>query len=879
MTEERRRILAAGGSFFLFRYSGNILFLLLMTLFLKRVGADYLAYQYMLANGLSMAGQAYLMRNQGWSNSRLLLGNVIANCAMAMLFAVIPSLAISPVVLFLALVAATVLETIIMTALIEAINALFSVREFKIVGPGVFGVGTIGNIAAGLTLKLLGDLAGMHAIFVAGGLSCLLFAASVVYLVRCAPHGEAAVKRPEGPPSPREGGGGGCGNEDLPTLRETLEAFPLGKVVILLGFLTFFARFLLDYEFSALLSDFSKSEGELVAFFGMFSSFLELTMALAQLTVVTRIFNTLKIGKTLCIAPSLMVIFSLIILFYPNIYLVFLFQFAFNLTFRSLFGTGITYLLNPMPSAHRKQLRVASSFGLTSGILGCGLFLVLCKSLLNTVFVMATLLPLALLVLHIIMKLDRGYVQILLASSEQAPKSEDLLRLPDEQRTQRLVSWLQSEASARAIRAAVKSLHEQAPADLRKALVRLLDGEPAPEQTRATANLVEALGELRELGDVDALVLPYLDSLNIRLRSAAILCLVPAAHDPAVVERAADTLRGLLTSTEELQRSSAAVVMGKLKRGVFVPALDRLLADPASAVVKNAIVALGLINSPQALAALHRFAQESEGELQAYARKVRRHVQRAVLRQLSSLSEGVSREERLALGAVFEDLAGIEQVDLLARLMRLPDSPTRLALARLLKQYPDAGTLAAVDAVLRSPHNDVRAALRLAWDNGYLCTRGTLELVRLFLDEANQAHLTEFLEKLSDELWLYTMIAQKAGADVAAARHCRRAQVRLVCLIFQISLALAGQDAEGLRSVKPLLGRDPASRARAIEVFDAMLPNRMNRRFIPLLEHLSAPAEKPAAAPPAHLTAHAETVRASALAELLDEQGRQRLQG
>ena len=895
--DERRRLLAVGCSAFLFRYSANIFYLTLLTLFLKRVGADHLSYQYLVANGIVIGVQVYLMRKQGWSNFRLLRGAVTLYCAISLLFAAFSWLALDPALLFLGLVAATVFETVILTTLTEAINALFSVRDFKRIGPCIFGVGTLGNIAAGLTLKLLGDLAGVQAIFVAGGASCLLLAGSVWYLGKRYPHLNAAVQRPE----------------DLPTLGATLEAFPLGKAVILLGFLTYFARFLLDYEFSALLATFANTEGQLVAFFGMFSSFLELTLALVQLTLVNRVFNAFKIGRTLCVAPSLMLLFSPIILVYPSIYLVFLFQFAFNLMFRSFYGTGITYLLNPIPSTHRKQLRVASSFGMTSGILACGLFLMLCKSVLSTAFVMASLAPLALLIVYLILQLDRGYLQILLATPDQARKPGEsvptlqfisagaqvralpaLLRhpdeqirvqalsmlggLPEEQRIRLLVIWLLSEKSAGAIRAAVRTLHQKAPADFRKALARLLGVEPAPANARAIANLVEALGELPELGYLNALVMPFLESLQLRLRCAAVLCLIPAASDPVVVERAADTLLGLLSSEDALSRSSAAVVMGKLKRGVFVPALNHLLSDEGRAVVKNAIVALGLINSPQAFAALDRFAQcTADPEYQVYARRVYRHLHRTVLRRLSSLSEGVSREERLALGALFEDLSSIEQLDLLARLMMLPDSRTRLALAHLVKQYPDADTRATIDAVLRSGQADLRPAFRRIVDNAFIASRPTLELLRMFLDDANQRHLSDFIEELSDELWVYTLIAHRAGAgEPLAARQCRRAQVRLVSLIFQLSLALAGQSAQGVRSIRPLLSRDPASRARALEVFDAIIPSRTNRRLIPLLEHLISPGEEPPA-PPGHLAEHAETMRRSTMSQLLNERGQHRL--
>ena len=235
-------------------------------------------------------------------------------------------------------------------------------------------------------------------------------------------------------------------------------------------------------------------------------------------------------------------------------------------------------------------------------------------------------------------------------------------------------------------------------------LSQLLQSLDELEALPADEDIGQVLGELHAEGLETMLIfLPTLKRSGIRAILEASIDRLAAAHLPAV--------QRLLENASSPALAGVAALCARLRPQIMVPALDKLVGHPDSAVRREAVQALGSIASPGALTALERALDDRDHSvrLAAVAIVVDKGY-RAAIRRLEAVVQGKSRHEleRAERRQFFEAYATLGGPDVLATLAEILE-PKKL-FRRRRRESSETRTCAAY-AVARLQTPAARAVL------------------------------------------------------------------------------------------------------------------------------------------------------------------------
>lgn len=331
--------------FLLQKASNNLLYLSLLTVFLKSAGPEGLPWIYVLVN-LSFIGLQFgiASRTEGREGHWLLA----AFSWPAVIFAVAAGATVqgaSGPLLMVFLILAILIDLFTNQAFSNMANQYLPLQEAKQVLPGIFAAGSLGYILSGILLKFVLDIVGIRGLL---WFTALLIVIQHLLLVSLEPY-ERATQGPvpavpattpaaaaagaEAVAAAGEAAGGGTGAKGgaagKPTAGTGARAtgaapptatppsapgvtppwrHPLAQLLIVSSFLILFNKYLIDYLFAGAVNRHFPSAQDLAVFMGVFGASADLTVIGLQTLVMNHVFARFPIGRVLMVVPALLVL-------------------------------------------------------------------------------------------------------------------------------------------------------------------------------------------------------------------------------------------------------------------------------------------------------------------------------------------------------------------------------------------------------------------------------------------------------------------------------------------------------------------------------------------------------------------------------------------
>jgi len=707
-------------------------------------------------------------------------------------------------------------------------NELYDAREarrlFALIGAG----GILANVVVGFTVSGLARRIGTEdLLFLCAGL--LGAAAALLHLVvRTAPGGTA---RPRAPARPAAAGSG-PGPFQSAHLR----------IVAAVVFFTFLATTFVDFQFkSAAAAHFGQERDAMAAFFGRFFGIAGIAALAVQLAVTGRVLERVGVVGSLLVLPAFLGAGSALVLALPALWTATAARSA-DLVFRYTVNDSTSQLLYlPLPPGQRRQAKAFLDGVLKPATIAIAGLLLAAWRTQSSPLVPAAGAALACIALWVasLLRLQVEYVRSLrqnlrrrlldaragqalsgdaaavlrrALSSREARDVESALELAPQAQADLSseVGPLLSHASARVRLLACDYLGRSG--DLRFAadVLRRFE-DPEPDVRAAAIAAFCALARDRAARKVR----PFLAAAEPQVRAAAVAGMIRHGGLDGILA-AGEPLKQLLGSADPSQREQAARVLGAIGvPGFYQPVLE-LLADPDARVRRAAVQAAAAMRSPELLPALvYRLARGDTA--QAAAEAIAAHgpgVERLVAKVLANPREemDIRRNAPRVLGR----LGTPEATAILLVYLDDPDPVLRhnvdVALARLARTNPE----------LPIDLGRIRRACLIEMERAY---RVLAAAEALGLDEAPARRETAPNRP--------PHVGRPASALLAGAigERVDRAAER-VCLLLGILYPGAELDLVQMNLRDP----SPARRANALEILDAVLDKRTQRRLVPLLD-------------------------------------------
>ncbi|RCK78516.1 MAG: hypothetical protein OZSIB_1436 [Candidatus Ozemobacter sibiricus] len=751
------RLLAA--QFLAQKASNNLLYLSLLTVYLKNAGAGGLPWVYVLVNlafvALQFGTGRFIADREGHGLLTMLSWPTLA---FAMLGGALLVEGASPHLLLVCLVIAVLIDLFTNQSFSHMANQYLPLQEAKQAMPVIYAAGSIGYILSGILMKFVLDLVGIRGLL---WFTALLLIVQHLLLGALQPF-EAATRRPAsaagrepGAPlapspaapataQPAEGSG------NVSPARGVLPSWhqPLARLLISSSFLILFNKYLIDFLFADAVNRHFANAQELAVFMGVFGASTDITVIGLQTVVMHRIFAHFPIGRVLMLLPALLVLLCSKAALGSGFLLVTTIQFFVLVNSKNFTVPATSILLSAVRQGERSLYRrdIGIVCSLSSLLVGGLLLLVRGTVSPEGLFLAAAVVYGAMVWVH--SRLDAAYAHTLrktiadqalldeepdwleairfLAPRERVSRLRDLLEHPDpairrgtvaevailppEDVKNLLLPKLTTEKDPACLGALARTMLEVlGPAALCN-LEILLAGNEDP---RLTADLLEAIGRVGSGEAVEDMVELFLTHDHHRIRGSAAISLLRLTRRPDRLELALGTLARMARDPSPLCRATAAAAMGELANPLFIASLEALSLDPDETVVRNALKALARLRTSRALAILESRCRHPSPGVAAIAQQLFREASRQGIERIAALLQGFSGPERQRLAHTLKTLRGELVLDLLARILRLEAPEAREILTRLL-QEGEAETISLLDQCLLVPADDAPTTVRLA---------------------------------------------------------------------------------------------------------------------------------------------------------------------
>lgn len=753
------------GHFLLQKASNNLLYLSLLTVFLKSAGPEGLPWIYVLVNLSFIALQfGIASRTAGREGHWLLAALSWPAIAFAVAAGAVVQGAPGPL-LMVFLILAILIDLFTNQAFSNMANQYLTLQEAKQVLPGIFAAGSLGYILSGILLKFVLDIVGIRGLL---WFTALLVVAQHLLLVTLEPY-ERATQAP--PPASSATGAAAAGAIPAPGAGKASRAagvppatpsqppppaenqpwrHPLAQLLIASSFLILFNKYLIDYLFAGAVNGHFPSAQDLAVFMGIFGASADLTVIGLQTLVMNHVFARFPIGRVLMVVPALLVLLCGGAAFGALFLLVVAIQFFVLLNSKNFTVPATSILLGAVRQQERGAVRRSIGIACSASSLLVGGILLAVRGRVSPEGLFLTAALGYILMAWVHHRLDAAYAHTLRQTISESPDAEDpewieslrflgarerfsrlqdllahpepgirlgaireaALLSPDEVH-RLLLPMLETERDPACLAAVARTLLDVLGPDTLCNLEMLLAGNDDP---RLTADLLEAIGRVGAGEAIEDMVELFLAHDHHRIRGSAAMSLLRLTRRP---ERLEEALRGLARMARDrgpLSRATAAAVMGEMAMPLFIPALEVLSTDPDETVARNALQALAKMQSSRALAILESRCQHPHPRVAETARNLFREASRQGIAQIGSLLKGFSGAERHRLAQSLRTMHGERLLGLLARVLGLERPVAREGLVRLL-QEGHGETLDLVDRCLAAGDGDgAEVSLEPVWE-------------------------------------------------------------------------------------------------------------------------------------------------------------------
>jgi hypothetical protein len=264
-------------------------------------------------------------------------------------------------------------------------------------------------------------------------------------------------------------------------------------------------------------------------------------------------------------------------------------------------------------------------------------------------------------------------------------------------------------------------------------------------------------------------------------------------------------LKAGLRSPRPERRAAAVRELGRAGHAAFFQDLERALEDPAPEVVRTAARALARAGRVAAIPLLQRRAEEADPELRAELERALEVLGSGALRSVGGLMDRLDAQERRRLAGVLRGLGGEGPMEMLPRVLRVPQPEVRHALARFLQANPGERVREAVSAFLDDAEEGDPG--EVSWRPLFACWEETRRepsdplagLLRALGPTRSPARTRRFLRGF---------VARHEGDDAAT----RRWRARSLCFFLELTPPREGEFLEALQLARQGGSRGAAAR-------------------------------------------------------------------
>lgn len=792
----------------LLKGTSNLLYIAILSVFLKHFGADFLPWFYIILNisfiGFQFGVTPHLVGREGHP---LLIATQLGSFALTIAAGLlIDSQQLYVLIACLAL--ARLLELITSQAFSAMNNELLTIQESKAYLSYIYAAGSIGYILSGLMLKLLIDIISINKLLFLNGivLSGLIFI--LAYIGRVASVLGLTLKK-----KPIEANKTELAKEKSGPSQPTHKQ-KLARNLSLAAFLIVFNTFMVDFLYSGVISSHFTSSDSLASFMGVFGASTDLSIIILQATVMNWVFSAVPMGRMLVFMPAALTMLCLAFWVSPTFALVVGIQYLVIANSRMLTQPSTVIYMGALKQEDRIFYRRDMSVMSSIGSLLVGITLILTRNYISSklLFLMVGIFYIILSYLH--SKLDSSYSETLQESlvvdDEGGEQNWDsmLELLPYNERLKKLSSMLEAK-EPRARLMAIKACAPLEKADakrllqgallletnhsclleLTKTLVTVLGKESweliaevieGTEDERLIADILETLGFTSSYQGFEEQLMPFMQHSHHRIRSNAIMSILRLSFSRPRIMEALSGLVAMTRSPNSLYRAAAAGVMGELQLPLFVSALEALGMDKEPSVNKTAALALYKIRTPRCIQALEQMIGSASAEVSQLAARLHSEASAENVKRVNVLLHSLSSAERNQMISELRSvgLRGVSKT--LVKILELEDSEGRQGLVRLLSHAkPEVielvdGTLEALKTSHKQAYSVIVDFLKHDCNESLLEVPPWLPLVEALgrLSNAKQEHAalkhfyTEVLELLAQEtalLFSYMGIEQTAS--------------------------------------------------------------------------------------------------------------------
>ncbi|MEQ8223094.1 MAG: MFS transporter, partial [Candidatus Eremiobacterota bacterium] len=395
------------------------------------------------------------------------------------------------------------------------------------------------------------------------------------------------------------------------------------KLMALFIVISGFNRYMVDFLFSRAISGHFQNQSDLASFFGIFTSASKVSILICQLFFST-VITYLSLGNTLRIISFLIILLSLLSVFYSAFWIIVAFQFIIILLSKSMEQPSTTIFLGAIPSDIRPRIRfllegICYCFGvmITGAIIaGLNCFSVPLETFFCLIFIAA------LIYFFYTGKINQAYLQAMTkilktgVEKEEETIGPEFLYKPgkelfeDRQSKDELLELMDKERDSLVISNIISLLgNMEKEKKIYDKIIKSLERDDPVIISRA-------IGTLAGWGEPDCLkhIDPFIYYNNSDVKSNAILSVVKLSTEKEEIERAIKELINMLKNDDEHYRSSGVALLGELGLECFIMTVSRFLKDPSLHVRRNALTAAMKLRSPSLLVHLSGMLEEDDNK-------------------------------------------------------------------------------------------------------------------------------------------------------------------------------------------------------------------------------------------------------------------------
>lgn len=844
--------------YMLIKAVNNLLYLSVLTTFLEKAGANSLPWVYLVVNVCFIFIQfRFITRIAGfeghWLLKRINLPMIILSFSAALFLP-----AESTLVLIAFLVAAMLTDLTSNQAFTAMLNHFLSLSESKRILPFVYASGSLGYILSGLTLKFVIDLAGFNGLLILNGIFAIV---GFFIISKLNPFEQERLENNDDEDSAKD-------SSEKETIQTSLK-HPLARLLICSSFLIIFNRYLIDFLFAAVISNYFASGKDLASFMGIFGAAADLLVIGLQTFVMKAVFSSLPVGRVLTFLPAVLTFLCLVASLDMRFAVVASIQFLVMINSKNFTVPATTLLMGVIPQKQRVVFRRDMSVACAVASTLVGLFLLLVRNNIppTSLFFIAAGVYLALATIHFM--LDKAYLQTLksqIVSDEgDEEKISSIRYLKQKDRLEQLTMLLKSDKAETRI-LAIKEVGElpesvarpilqkqialepdcRCIAEIARIMVKVCGSEAfrtieeliaSSEDCRLKADLLEAVGKLRGAGEET--VQGYLIHPHHRVKSSAVISLLKIARDKNLLEAALSQLASMAKDSGEMMRASAAAIMGEVGLPLFLPCLEELATESNQAVAVSAVNAIARIQSPSSLACLEKLKSHPVEKVAQTAAYMADTAVKKNAEQIGRLLTSITAEERLLLASRIRKMGQDENFELLSLILCVEDVALRKRLIGFFeKAEPEIVELLSRCLICGGDQSVVftlAPAFSLALDEFYLSLPPWVELLRAIgagtLEDPESHHFQACRHYLC-LIWAENIVAATLDLQEKQKETLKK-RTRVAC---ELACCLATEPVALLKSLQGAVNGSAYAKSLAVEYIETRIGRKTADLILPLLE-------------------------------------------